>query len=153
MSLFYTFYGEADVSSEDFRALLAAATGGTIAPDGTIFREGLNVTAFRVGPDEARATAGYFGFEHRVSAVFNLANRATPEVREHNTVLMVEAVLAYFDAYPGRGVLLFNGEEAILQRLDGGIEFGSDWEDWLELPEVAPLVARHSLRRLGQPLL
>jgi hypothetical protein len=66
---------------------------------------------------------------------------------------MVEAVLAFFDAYPGRGVLLFNGEEAILQRLGDGIEFGSDWDDWLELPEVTPIVARHSLRRLGQPLL
>ena len=33
-----------------------------------------------------------------------------------------------------------------------GVEFDSEWEDWSEVNEVAPLVARHSLHKLAQPL-
>jgi hypothetical protein len=153
VSLFYTFYGEADVTTDEIRSVMAAAVGGTVGADGTIFRDGMNVTAFRVEPEDAHSTTGHFGFQHRVTAVFNFSNRASAETGDHNVALMVEAVLAFFDVYPGRGVLLFNGEEVVLQRLGDGVEFNSEWEDWSEVNEVAPLVARHSLHKLAQPLM
>jgi hypothetical protein len=152
VSLFYTFYGAADASSDAIRAVMASAVGGTVGDDGSIVRDGMHVTAYRVEPAEAHATTGHFGFEHRVTAIFTFANLASADVADHNTALMAEAVVAFLEAFPGRGVLLFNGEEVILQRLDDGIEFGADWEDWAELPGVRPLVARHAVRALAQPL-
>ncbi|BFU46752.1 SitI3 family protein [Krasilnikovia sp. MM14-A1004] len=153
MSLFYTFYGEADVSSEDLRSRMASVLGGSIGADGTIFRDGMNVAANRVEPQEAHATTGYFGFQDKITAIFHFSNRASAETTDHNTVLMAEAVLATLDAFPGRGVLLFNGEQAILQRLGDGIEFDAEWEDWTDIDEARPMVARHVVRRLAQPLL
>src|SRR5437868_3505347 len=67
MSLFYTFSSEAEASTDDVRELFAVALGATVAADGTIFVQGMNVTAFRVDPEQAGSAAGYFGFEHRVT--------------------------------------------------------------------------------------
>ncbi|RZU52268.1 hypothetical protein EV385_4116 [Krasilnikovia cinnamomea] len=153
MSLFYTFYGEADVSSEDIRSTMMAVLGGSVGAEETIFRDGMYVEAYRVEPAESHATSGYFGFQDKVIAIFHFSNRASAETSDHNTVLMAEAVLAVFDAYPGRGVLLFNGSRAILQRLGDGIEFDAEWEDWSEIDEARPIVARHTVRRLAQPML
>jgi hypothetical protein len=48
VALFYTFYGEADVTTEEIRRVMAAAVGGTLGADGAVLRDGMNVTAFRV---------------------------------------------------------------------------------------------------------
>ena len=153
MALEYTFYGAADATSEELRSLIAAAVGGSVTPDGTILREGMHVTAARVGSDDAHSTTRLFGFDHRVTAIFRFANLSTTGISEHNSVLMVAAVLAVFDTYPALGVLLFNGEEAVLQRFEDGVVFNCDWEDWSEVDEMAPLLAGHQVRPLPQPLL
>jgi hypothetical protein len=155
VSLFYTFYGEADIATESLVTLVAAVVTGSVAPDGTVFCEGMNVTPRHVsdGDDEDDSTGRYFGFVERVSVTFTFDNLAPEETTNHNMALMVQVVLAIFDASPGRGVLLFNGSKAILQRLDNGVEFASDWEDWWELVEVIPIAAQHSVGRLAQPLL
>jgi hypothetical protein len=154
VSLFYTFYGEAELTSGDLQNLVATAVGGTVSPTGTIFCDGMNITAHHVDHnDDDDSTGKYFGFEERITATFNFDNLATLEVRDRDIALMVVAVLAILDASPGRGVLLFNGDRAILQRLDDDVEFDSDWDDWSEVSDVAPLVARHVVRLLNQPLL
>jgi len=155
VSLFYNFYGEADIATESLVNLVATVVKGSVAPDGTVFCEGMNLTARHVTDedDEDDSTGKYFGFVERISVTFTFYNLAPAETTNRNIALMVEVVLAIFDANPGRGVLLFNGSRVILQRLGDGVEFASDWEDWSELDEVIPVVARHSLRSLGQPLL
>ena len=149
----YTFYGAADTTSEHFRSVIAGAVGGSAGADGTIFVDGMYISAFSVDSAEKHSITRLFGFEHRVTAIFRFDNMSTPSIAEHNTVLMAIAVLAVFDAYAKPGVLLFNGEEAILQRLDDGVVFDAEWEEWAEIPDVGALMAAHSKRRLPQPLL
>jgi hypothetical protein len=153
MSLFFTYYGEVGVATGDLQKLIAAAVGGTVSSHDTIFCPGMNVTAHRVDDDDEDSTGRYFGFVERVTATFNFDSQVPDDVSEHNTALMVRAVLALFDAYPGRGVLLFNGERVVLQRLSDGVEFDAEWEDWAELDEVRPLLAAHQQRKLPQPLM
>jgi hypothetical protein len=94
-----------------------------------------------------------FGFPHRVTASFRLSNRVSEQVRELNVGLMMRAVLSFFDTYPGDGVLLFNGEEVVLQKLTGQVSVNSDWEDRTELAGLRMLRAGRDFRPLPQPLL
>jgi hypothetical protein len=154
MSTFFTFYGEADLTTDAMRSLMSDVVGGTISPDGFILREGMDITAARVADDDdEESTGAYFGFTERVSATFAFHNLAGRALADHNTALMVAAVLAVFDAAPGRGVLLYNGEHNVLQRFNNGVEFNSEWTDWSEIAELAPYLARYPSRPLDQPLL
>ena len=153
MSLFFTFYGEADVPTDDLLQLIVAAVGGSRGDHDTVFVPGMNVTAHRVDEDEDDSTGRYFGFRERITATFTFDNLSSEAATEHNTALMAVAVLAIFDRCPGRGVLLFNGERAVLGRLSDVVVFDSDWDDWAEMSEVLPLVAANELGKLPQPLI
>jgi hypothetical protein len=153
MAIEYSLASEADVDTQDLQDFMVAAIGGEKGPDGTVFRDGMYVMAHRLAEGEENSAMQLFGIQHRVSATFRLANLADEATRNHNTALMVGAVLAFFHRYAGRGVLLFNGEVAILQRLTGEIVFDREWEDWFENDEVTPLLDGYPIRPLPQPLL
>jgi hypothetical protein len=65
---------------------------------------------------------------------------------------MVRAILQLLDTYGGYGVLLFNDEEVVLQKLKGGVVVNSEWDELEELPELRELVKTRELRPLPQPL-
>lgn len=154
MSLFYVFYGDADAPTGEVGRLIAATVGAENVSAEAIFCDGMNVTVRQVKDGNAEDSTGrYFGFAERISATFTFDNLASPELRERNVVRMVAAVLAIFDAWPGSGVLLHYGERAVLQRLAHGVEFDSEWDDWIEIDGVAPYLSAHATRRLAQPLL
>jgi len=154
VSLFYAFYGEVDAPSAEVQRLIAATVGAEHVSADTIFCEGMNVTVHHVeGNDVENSTGRYFGFAERTSATFTFDNLASSDQRERNVVRMVASVSVIFDAWPGRGVLLHNGERVVLQRLADGVEFDSEWDDWIEIEGVAPYLSAHAARRLMQPLL
>jgi hypothetical protein len=66
---------------------------------------------------------------------------------------MVGAVLTIVNRTRADSVLLFNGEEAILQSVEGEVIFAEDWEGWEDYPEAAALKAGQRVARLPQPLL
>ncbi|WP_433301480.1 SitI3 family protein [Actinoplanes sp. CA-030573] len=151
MALEYTFYSAADLTAEELRSHLAAAVGGSIAWDGTVERAGLSVAAWRVAPGEEATAPALFGFPHRVTAIFRFANLER-ELEPHNTALMVGSVLALQQRTGADGVLLFNGEEAVLLCRAGEAIFGAEWE-WEDFPEAAALREGHRVEVLPQPLL
>ncbi|ROT34234.1 hypothetical protein EF879_05220 [Micromonospora sp. HM5-17] len=154
MAVEYRLYGAADLETDQLVSFLAAELGGTVGDDGRVRRDGLDVTPYRVETgDEAWVATSVFGFPHRVTASFRLSNRVSEQVRELNVGLMMRAVLSFFDTYPGDGVLLFNGEEVVLQKLTGQVSVNSDWEDWTELAGLRMLRAGRDFRPLPQPLL
>jgi hypothetical protein len=144
----YTYYGAADLDTDDLRSTVAATLGAAISPDGSMFREGLWVNAYRVEATDVATAPSLFGFQHRVTITFRFSS-VRPDLEEHNTALMVGAVLALSGS---DGVLLFNGEEAVMQAARGEVVFAAGWEDWDE-PEVAALVRNHRVASLAQPLL
>jgi hypothetical protein len=153
MATEFDWAGDADVVTATLRDFIATATGGAQSQDGTIHLDGMYVTA-RAGPESDSTPAiALFGFGERFTATYRFANLADEETTDHNTALMVHAVIAFAQRYGGNGVLLFNGEEAVLQYGPGGIVFASDWEDWTENGEVAPLLDQFDSRSLPQPLL
>ncbi|RZU52270.1 hypothetical protein EV385_4118 [Krasilnikovia cinnamomea] len=87
-----------------------------------------------------------------MTAAWTFANLALPQVSDHNTVLML--VLAGFGEAPGcgGGVLSAKGSRVILQRPGSEIQFDRGWEDWTEIAETRPAVARRVRRGLPQPL-
>lgn len=148
----YTFQGSADVSTEELLSFMAAITGGFIT-DNYVRRDFLDITPWRVEPGEEATAAAVFGFTDRVTIMFRVSNRANSDQRDEAVVMMVRAVLQVFDRYDGAGVLLFNGEEVVLQRLNGGVVVDSKWEDLADIPELAALVAALQVTPLPQPLL
>jgi hypothetical protein len=66
---------------------------------------------------------------------------------------MVHTLIAFASQYEGRGVLLFNGETAVLQYADGDVVLDAEWEEWPDNSEVAPLLNQFTTRVLPQPLL
>ena len=153
MAVEFTWYGDADVDTPTLRDFLATTVGGTQQLDGTVLRDGLSISARRVTEDEANPDTALFGFDQRFRATFRFANLADAETAEHNTALMAHTLIAFAQRNGGSGVLLFNGEEAVLQYGPDGIVFASDWEDWTENSEIAPLLTQFASRVLLQPLL
>ncbi len=154
MAIEYVLYGDTDVTAGELTELLAEAIEADRIDGTTAFRDDMYVSVVRVSGDEATEerpgdAAGLFGFEHRVTATFRLADPPEP----HNTALMVAAVLAYFDRYGDCGVLLYNGYRAVLQLLPDGVVFDSGWEQFTANDEVAALRGGNPARPLPQPML
>jgi hypothetical protein len=152
MALEYTCYSAADLPTEELRSLLAVAIGGVVTADGTVVREGLTAAAWREAPGEEASAPRLFGFVHRITVLFRLWNNMRPEVEEHNTALIVIAVLRILEQTGADSVLLFNGEEAVIQTIGGSAVFDADREEW-EFPEAAALLKGRRVERLSQPLL
>jgi hypothetical protein len=152
MAIEYLLYSEASVSLEELQTFFTGAVGGDVGHGGTVFRDGMYVTVFRVPDDERDSTIPQFDFEHLITATFHFSNVADQATEAHNTALMVAAVLAFFDRY-GRGVLLFNGERVVIQNVTGETVFSREWDEWFEGHEVASLIDGHRVDNLPQPLL
>ncbi|GAA0516698.1 hypothetical protein Ade02nite_25120 [Paractinoplanes deccanensis] len=153
MALEYDWSGDAPVDDATMRAFIAAAIGGDQRPDGTIFLNGMYVTVRAVTGDDVNPAIAVFGWEQRFSATFRFSNRAAEETAEHNTALMVHVLIAFAQRHGGNGVLLHNGERAVLRYGEGSVVFSSDWDDWVENAEVAPLLSQFRSENLAQPLL
>lgn len=149
----YTWHGDADVDSPSLRQFIADTTGGEQHQDGTIFLPGMYVTARHVVGDDINPAVGLFGFDDHFRATFRYSSRADQATTAHAVALMVHAVIAFWSRYGGHGVLLFNGEMAVLQYGEGDMVLAADWDDWSENSEVAPLLTQFSSRVLPQPLL
>src|SRR4051812_47849306 len=153
MAIEFTWYGDTDVDTQTLRGFVVTAVGGTQLPDGTVVRDGLFVSARHVVGDEVNPATALFGFDQRFRATFRFANLADAATTEHNIALMVHTLIAFAQRYGGAGVLLFNGDEAVLQYDANGVVFDVGWEDWTENREVAPLLTQFASRVLPQPLL
>ncbi|MEV8504890.1 SitI3 family protein [Actinoplanes sp. NPDC051475] len=152
MATEYTYYSAADLTTEELRSVVVAALSGSISADGTVVREGLSTSAHRVDRGDEAAAPQLFGFAHRVTCRFRFS-ATRPDLEEHNTALMVGAFLAIADRTGADSVLLFNGEEAVLQSVGGEAVFAADWEDWETLPELSALRVGRRVAQLAQPLL
>jgi hypothetical protein len=153
MALEYDWSGNADVGTVALRSFIATATAGSQSPDGTIFLNGMYVTARAVSGDDINPAIELFGFQERFSATFRFANTADPATADHNTALMVHVLITFAQRHGGSGILLHNGEEAVLQYDETGIVFAEGWDDWTENGEVAALLDQFASRVLPQPLL
>ncbi|UQU64318.1 SitI3 family protein [Couchioplanes caeruleus] len=153
MAVEYTWYGDTDIDTAALRYFVSSLVDGAQQPDGSVLRDGLSISARRVVEDEVNPDAVLFGFDQRFRATFRFANLADAATTEHNTALMVHVLIGFAQRYGGSGVLLFNGEEAVLQYGADGVVFASDWEDWADNVEVAPLLEQFASRVLPQPLL
>jgi hypothetical protein len=149
----YDWVGDADVDTETLRAFITSGTEGEQHPDGTVFLDGMYIMARAVTADDVNPDITLLGFDERFTATFRFANLADAATSEHNTALMVHVLIAFAQRYGGNGVLLYNGEEAVLQYGKDGIVFDAEWEDWTENREVAPLLNQFASRVLPQPLL
>lgn len=148
MAIEYTYYGAADLHTDSLRSTVAATLGATLSPDGSMTRDGLWVVAYRVENDDVARAAALFGFAHRVTVDFRLSSTRR-DLEPQNTALMVGVVLSLSGS---DGVLLFNGEEAVMQTTAGEVTFAAGWADWDDMPEVAALRRDHKIAPLPQPL-
>ena len=153
MAIEFDWIGDTDVDTASLRAFIATVTGGDQHADGTVFLDGMYVMADVTPEEDLDPATMVFGFDERFSATFRFANLATKSTHDHNTALMVHVLIAFAQSYGGNGVLLFNGEQAVLQYGEDGVIFDAEWEDWTENAEVAPLLTQFASRTLPQPLL
>jgi hypothetical protein len=149
----YTWYGDAALDARGLRDFIATSTGGVQHRDGTIFLPGMYVTARPAAGDEVNPAVRLFGFDHRFTATFRVSSRVDEATARHAEALMVHTLIAFSTRYGGHGVLLFNGETAVLQYADHGVVLAADWEGWSENGEIAPLLTQFASQVLPQPLL
>ncbi|WP_067497488.1 SitI3 family protein [Actinoplanes sp. TFC3] len=149
----YDWRGDTAVDVSDLRRFIAAATGGELRDDDTIFLPGMYVTSRQPAGDEVNPAMRLFGFDDRFSATFRFSSRVDQKTSAHAASLMVHAVIAFALQREGRGVLLFNGETAVLQYDGSDVVLDAEWEDWSENSEIAPLLTQFATQVLPQPLL
>ncbi|MCU7722808.1 SitI3 family protein [Actinoplanes sp. KI2] len=151
MALEYVYYGAADLGAGELHSMLAGLLDGTVVDDITVERDGLSVASWRETPGEEARAASLFGFTHRITAIFRFQNLRR-ELEDQNTAVMIGCVLGILQRTGADGVLLFNGEEAVLRCVDGKAVFSDDW-DWGDSAEVTAIRSGHRVARLVQPLL
>lgn len=65
-------------------------------------RDGLDVAVYRIRPSDPEYTeTDDFRFPHRIHATFRFDNVSAVEVRHLTLVLVMRAVVALLDTYPG----------------------------------------------------
>ncbi|MBU2667417.1 hypothetical protein KOI35_28285 [Actinoplanes bogorensis] len=153
MALEYDWSGDTDIDMPALRAFIATATGGSQHPDGTVFLDGMYITARTVSDDDSNPAMKLFGFDERFTSTFRFANTADDATTDHNIALMAHVLITFAQSRKGRGILLHNGEKAVLQYGEHGIVFDSEWEDWTSNGKVAPLLTSFLGCALPQPLL
>src|SRR3954451_23536711 len=95
VALEYDWSGDTEVDTAALRAFIATVTGGRQASDGTVFLDGMYVTARADSEDDVNPAMRLFGFEDRFWATFRFANLADEATSEHNTALMVHVLIAF----------------------------------------------------------
>ncbi|WP_328459371.1 SitI3 family protein [Actinoplanes sp. NBC_00393] len=140
MAIEYTYYGAAALGTEALQNLLFTAIGGQPAAHGWLVHDGLTIAPFHVDPGEEAIAAKRLGFAHRVTVCFRFPS-AHMGLQAPNIALMVRAVLSIFEQTGADGVLLFNGEEAVLRCVDGEVLASADWQAWEGFAEVTELMA------------
>jgi hypothetical protein len=151
MALEFIWYGDTEISNDALRGFLANATGGTLQPDGDVATEDFSAFGRRTTGDDVNPSVILFGFDQRFRVTFRFANLAAPATTDRNLAVMASTVISFAQQHQGNGVLLFNGDEAVLMYGPGGIEFGSEWDDWTDNAETAPLLSQFPSRPLPQP--
>lgn len=91
-----------------------------------------------------------FGFRPEAELYFRLA-RGLEEQREGYRV-MLEVVTRWLQEEAGQGVLLFNGETILLQRLGTELTLNSDWQTWHKEGREK-MTLPHTMQSLPSPLL
>jgi hypothetical protein len=153
MAIEYSLSTDAHPSDDELHAFFAAVLDGAIGEGGTVFRDGMYVTVYGLADGEDDETSHHFGFDEQVSGTFHFSNLAGPETYRNNIARMVSSMLAFSANYPGNGVLLHNGELAVMQWSPTEVVFNSEWEPWSESAEVKALLTGHTVRSMAQPLL
>ena len=151
MALEYDWSGDTDLDTAALRDFIAAVTAGTQSPDGTVFLNGMYVSARAVAGDDVNPAIKLFGFDKRFTATFRFSTAADEATTDHNTALMVHVLTRFAQRHGGSGVLLHNGEEAVLQYDGAGIAFAESRECWTDNNEVAQMLAPFVSRELPQP--
>jgi hypothetical protein len=153
MAIEYLFLGSQDLSNNELLEFFADAVDGSVVNGDYVERDGLFIIPRHDDSGDQTYITDIFGFVPRIAVTFRFWNLASREVAKANTVTMIRATLLLLHKYQGKGVLLFNYEEVVLQKLNGGVVVNNEWEELAELPELRELVKTRELRPLPQPLL
>jgi hypothetical protein len=153
MAIEYDWNGDTDLGVDELRRFVAAGTGGRESADGTVFAKAMYFTALPVAGADVNPAMALFGLEERFRATFRFHSLADGATTVHDTALMVHTLIAFASQHDGRGVLLFNGEIAVLQYADREVVLDAEWEEWSDNEEIAPLLTQFPTRVLPQPLL
>jgi hypothetical protein len=114
---------------------------------------GMGVWCSTVGGDEPSYRELRLGFPWRSEVMFRLEGTATVEERDVAWAQILSIAIDLAEQYGGRAVLLFNGEH-VLMCSDGVSGVVVDvWDGLDEVPELAPILATRTRRRLDQPLM
>jgi hypothetical protein len=149
----YDLRSDAEVDDGALLAFFAASVGADAVLEGVAYRSGMSVTAIAADDEEVDSTGRAFGFKQRSTVVFRFSDMLDEDIRDRNAAMMVGAALTFFGNPGRRGVLLFNGEMALIQSLDDGLVVSDEWEEWLDGEETAGLLAGRPVQSLHQPYL
>src|SRR3982750_2784933 len=95
VALEYDWSGDTEVDTAALRTFIATATGGQQSTDGTVFLNGMYVTARAGSEDDVNEAIRLFGFEDRFWVTFRFANLADEVTSNHNTALMAHVLIAF----------------------------------------------------------
>lgn len=94
-----------------------------------------------------------FGFDPSLSILFRMYNNAPDDEYSMGKHILIRATMLVLERDPGDAVLLFNGEQVILQRLQGRLALNHDWQEWTSYQLLADVTLPYTLRALPSPLL
>lgn len=90
-----------------------------------------------------------FGFRPDISVLFRINPKEDHEKGRHT---LLRATMELLRQIPGDAVLLFNGENIILQRIEGQLVLNEEWGNWTA-SQLTEVTLPYELCNLPSPLL
>lgn len=110
---------------------------------------GVLVSSIRKGALGQSVIEEAFGFRPNISVFFRISPKEDYEKGRHT---LLQATIELLRQVPGDAVLLFNGENIVLQRIGGQLVLNEEWGNWTP-SQLADVTLPHELRNLPSPLL
>lgn len=149
MALEFSLEAAMDVEPNHALHLIADTIGVSWADQDHLSGLGVRISAINGTDLRKLVIADAFQFVPSLSVGFRVQPKENYQEGKH-TVL--RAVMVLLDHFSGDAVLLFNGEDVVLQRLNSSLVINNYWSQW-STAQLAEIDQPYELRTLISPLL
>jgi hypothetical protein len=153
MSLNYDLEIATSLNPKQVLQIIVDELGFTWCEQGNLQGPQVAVSAISQSPLGQSVIEEGFGFRPKIHLSFWISSHANEEEGRIARQSVIRAVMTILRYESGDAVLLFNGENLLLQRLNGNLILNSVWKEWTSYYLFDEITLPCERREIASPLL